>query len=220
MGLEIIGAGFGRTGTTSLKQALEDLGFGPCHHMLEIREHPEQLPAWQRAAEGEHVDWDEVFAGYRSQVDWPGARYWRELALYYPDAKVILSVRDPERWFESVQETIWPFVRDRASNPREHARAMAEMGAQAIVAQIFDGRIDDKEHAIAIFNRHIADVKATIEPERLLVFDAAAGWEPLCRFLGVPVPDEPYPRTNTREDFKNRQPRRAEEPAAEGEEEG
>ena len=105
-----IGPGFGRTGTNSLKLALEQLGFGPCHHMFEVRDHPEQLPNWEAAARGETVDWDVVFRGYRSQVDWPGARYWRELAQHYSKAKVILSVRDPDSWFDSVQATIAPFV--------------------------------------------------------------------------------------------------------------
>jgi Sulfotransferase domain len=97
MALRVIGAGFGRTGTHSLKLALEQLGFAPCHHMYEVRAHPEQLAFWQAAARGELPDWDEVFAGFAAQVDWPGARFWRELAEHFPHAKVILSVRRPTR---------------------------------------------------------------------------------------------------------------------------
>lgn len=113
MTLEIIGAGFGRTGTNSLKLALEQLGFGPCHHMFELRDHPELVPDWEAAANGQKMDWQQVFSNYRSQVDWPGARYWRELAFAFPDAKVILSIRDPNEWFDSVQATfgqLWKHV--------------------------------------------------------------------------------------------------------------
>ena len=116
MALEIIGPGFGRTGTHSLKIALEQLGFGPCHHMFEVRDHPEQLPAWQAVARGEQVDWDQVFRGYRAQADWPGARVWRELARHWPEAKVILTVRDPDEWFDSVQATIAPFLAPRGAH--------------------------------------------------------------------------------------------------------
>lgn len=108
MALEVIGAGFGRTGTNSLKLALERLGFGPCHHMFEVRDNPEQLPAWQAVARGKGADWDAMFKGYRAQVDWPGAAYWKQLSDHYPDAEVILSVRDPDVWFDTVQSTIGP----------------------------------------------------------------------------------------------------------------
>jgi Sulfotransferase domain len=126
MPLEVIGPGFGRTGTNSLKLALEHLGFGPCHHMFEVRDKPELLPAWEAAADGETVDWNKVFSGYRSQVDWPGARYWRELSQYFPKAKVILSVRDPDAWFDSVQATIAPFVSARGKHPSPHVNAIAK----------------------------------------------------------------------------------------------
>ncbi len=128
MPLKIIGPGFGRTGTNSLKLALEHLGFGPCHHMFEVRDNPELLADWEAAARGEPVDWDKVFRGYRSQVDWPGARYWRELAQHFPEAKVILSVRDPDAWFDSVQATIAPFIAARGKHPSPHVNAIAEMG--------------------------------------------------------------------------------------------
>jgi hypothetical protein len=115
MPLEVIGAGFGRTGTNSMKLALEQLGFGPCHHMFEVRDNPDRLVDWQRAARGDKVDWDHMFRGYRSQVDWPGARYWRDLVGHYPKAKVILTVRDPDDWYDSVQKTIVPFITARGA---------------------------------------------------------------------------------------------------------
>lgn len=203
MALEVIGAGFGRTGTNSLRLALERLGFGPCHHMFEVRDNPEQLPAWEAAARGEAVNWDAMFEGYRAQVDWPGAAYWRQLADFYPDAKVILSVRDPHAWFNSVQATIGPFMTTmRGRHDSAHMNAISEMCGQFIVQDIFGGRLEDRNHAIAVFEAHVAEVKATISAERLLVYETGSGWGPLCVFLGVPEPDEPYPLTNSTKDFQ------------------
>jgi hypothetical protein len=95
MTLKVIGAGFGRTGTSSLKQALEDLGFGPCHHMTEVIAHPQQVPVWEAAMNGEPVEWEDVFHAYQSAVDWPSAAFYEPLMERYPDARVILTVRDP-----------------------------------------------------------------------------------------------------------------------------
>jgi hypothetical protein len=201
MPLEVIGPGFGRTGTNSLKLALEHLGFGPCHHMFEVRDKPELLPAWEAAADGETVDWNKVFSGYRSQVDWPGARYWRELSQYFPKAKVILSVRNPDAWFDSVQATIAPFVSARGKHPSPHVNAIAEMAHKAIVAQLFNGRISEREHAIRVFKKHIAEVQAEIPAHRLLTFDLRDGWQPLCDFLEVEAPDVAFPRTNSSKEF-------------------
>jgi hypothetical protein len=201
MPLEVIGAGFGRTGTNSLKLALEHLGFGPCHHMFEVRDNPDQLPNWEAAARGEKVDWDEVFDGYRSQVDFPGARYWRELAGHFPKAKVILTIRDPDRWFDSVQATVLPFLTARGKHPVPHVNAIAEMGHQTVAVQVFDDRMSERDHAIRIFKRHVAEVQAEIPADRLLTFDLRDGWEPLCAFLGVSVPGIPFPKTNSSKQF-------------------
>jgi hypothetical protein len=201
MALEIIGPGFGRTGTNSLKIALERLGFGPCHHMFEVRDNPEQLPPWEAAARGEKVDWDDIFRGYRSQVDWPGARYWRELAQRYPKAKAILAVRDPDDWFDSVQATIAPFLAARGTHPSSHVNAIAEMGHQTVEVQVFGGLLSDREHATRIFRRHVAEVQSEIPSDRLLTFDLRDGWGPLCEFLDVEAPDEPFPKTNSSKAF-------------------
>ena len=205
MALEVIGAGFGRTGTNSLKLALEQLGFGPCHHMFEVRDNPEQLPAWETAARGEAVDWDVVFDGYRSQVDWPGAAYWRQLSEHYPKAKVILSVRDPNEWFDSVQSTIGPFMTTkRGQHGNDHLNAISEMCGKFIAQDIFDGQMNDRDHAVSVFKAHTDEVTATIPRERLLVYQTGSGWAPLCSFLGVAVPDEPYPLTNSTKEFQER----------------
>ena len=201
MALEIVGPGYGRTGTFSLKIALEQLGFGPCHHMFEVRDHPEQLPAWEAAARGDGADWDQIFHGYRAQVDWPGARYWRELVSHFSQARVILTVRDPDDWFDSVQATLAPLVAARGTFPLPHLNAVAEMGYQTVVAQLFHGRMSDRRHATRVFREHIAAVQAEIAGDRLLTFDVRAGWLPLCEFLRFPVPDAPFPWTNSSKQF-------------------
>jgi hypothetical protein len=202
MALKVIGAGLGRTGTFTLKTALEILGFGPCHHMVEVLANPAQVPFWNRAADGEPVDWDEVFAGYDAMVDWPGCHFYAELAERYPDAKVILSHRDPERWYESMSETI---LKSMQMMGFEHGRPVPadhpmRFGGVIISEKTF-GFDYSKDNVIAAFERHVAAVRRTIAPERLLEFEAPQGWEPLCAFLDVPVPDAPFPRTNSREEF-------------------
>ena len=204
MALKVVGTGFGRTGTNSLKLALEQLGFGPCYHMFELRDHPERLPYWQAAARGEMPDWDKVFEGYAACVDWPAARFWREIAAHYPDAKVLHSVRPPESWIKSVHETIWPSLRDRNLQAPGPRRERQNMTWEIVVEQTFDGRLGDVEHAMAVFRTHTEEVKREIPADRLLVYDVAEGWAPLCRFLGVAVPDTPFPFTNSTTEFQNR----------------
>jgi len=206
MALEIVGAALGRTGTNSLKLALEQLGFGPCHHMFEVRDNPDQLPYWQAAARGELPDWDTVFANYRACVDWPSARFWREIAARYPDAKVLLTLRDPDKWFDSVHATIYPVVESWKTREPGRFRDTMEMAWQIVVEQTFGGRLDDRDHAIAVFRAYEAEVRDTIAPERLLAYDVSQGWAPLCAFLEVPVPDTPFPRTNTSEEFRQKRP--------------
>lgn len=202
MALSVIGAGFGRTGTLSLKAALEQLGFGPCHHMAEVLANPRQLPWWAAAARGEPVEWDEVLEGYRATVDWPSAYFWRELAAAYPAAKVVLSTRDADAWYASFENTILRVVgaMDRIADP--HIRATVEMGGRLIGEGVFDGRAGDPDHAKAVFRAHNNEVRAAIPAERLLVFEVGEGWQPLCAFLEVPVPEAPFPNLNDAEQFR------------------
>ena len=207
MALAVVGAGFGRTGTLSLKGALEHLGFGPCYHMKEVFEHPEFMRFWADAARGEVVDWERVFEGYRAAVDWPAGSYWRELAEFYPDAKVILSVRSPESWIESARATIFsPENRERLAQtfPSGDGALDPTPMMRKILVETFDGRLDDPAHAMAVFERHNRTVVEAIPAERLLVHEASQGLEPLCAFLGVPVPDVPYLAVNTRGEFARR----------------
>lgn len=201
MALDVVGAGLGRTGTKSLQTALGMLGLGPCHHMVEVFAHPESVPLWIAAGAG-RPDWEAIFKDYRSMVDYPGAAYWRELAEFYPEAKVLLSVRDPDQWFDSTQATI--FAPDGGVD-----RAMENPGSPlAAFFRSFAGRfadhIHDRAHMTDYFRAHVEEVKATIAPERLLVYEVGAGWEPLCRFFGKPLPAEPYPSENSRAEFQAR----------------
>jgi hypothetical protein len=205
MPLDVIGPGFGRTGTNSLKLALEHLGFGPCHHMFEVRDHAELLPDWERAAAGRPVDWERVFRGYRSQVDWPGAKFWRELAAAFPTARVVLTVRDPDAWFDSVQATIAPFIAARGKHASPHTNAIAVM-AHRLLAQVFgEGGWTDRAHATRVFRDHIPEVQSAMPAARLLTFDLSDGWRPLCGFLGVPVPGIPFPQTNSSREFVDKE---------------
>lgn len=200
MALKVIGAGFGRTGTMSLKLALEALGLGRCYHMVEVFQTPGAPQAWTDAAEGKEVDWDAMFDGFGAAVDFPVCAFYRELAAHYPDAKVILTERDPESWFASTQATIF----GQAIHDRLHA--VPEFGRMitALFDRTFNGRVNDHDYTIAVYQRHNAQVRRDIPAERLLVYNPVQGWGPLCTFLGVPVPDTAFPHTNTREEFGQR----------------
>jgi len=203
MSLEVIGAGLGRTGTMSLKAALEKLGFSGCYHMIEVFENQEHLPFWERATRGERIDWSNVFEGFRAAVDWPACSFWRDYYHLYPEAKVILSVRDADSWFDSVMNTIYPHSTGMMESDDPGDRRRAEWINELVWQGTFDGRAEDRAHATAVFEAHNEQVKRLCDPSRLLVFQASEGWEPLCEFLGKPVPNEPYPRTNTTEEFNS-----------------
>jgi len=197
MGLKVVGSGLGRTGTKSLKTALEMLGVGPCHHMMEVFMHPDSVPLWVQAGEG-RPDWDAIFKDYQSAVDYPSCAFWRELAAHYPNAKVLHSTRDAEAWFESTQATI--FAPGGAVEAQGHPMSRFF----ELVMRDLRGRLHDRAFLLEYFRRHTEEVIATIASERLLVYDVRQGWEPLCKFLGVPVPAEPFPSENSRQEFQAR----------------
>lgn len=197
MPLKVIGAGFGRTGTLSLKLALEQLGFGPCHHMLEVFAHPETIPLWIAAAEG-RPNWQTIFKDYGAAVDWPTATFYRQLAEAYPDAKVVLTERDPDAWFASTQATI--FARDLPPDSDDPWVVMVTK----VINDLFERRMHDKERLLSVYQAHNARVREVIPPERLLVYRVSEGWAPLCAFLGVPVPEGPMPKVNITEEFQAR----------------
>ncbi|HWI45857.1 MAG TPA: sulfotransferase [Rubrobacter sp.] len=208
--MKVIGAGFGRTGTWSLKAALEVLGFGPCYHMTEVFAHPGHADFWSSAWRGEPVDWEGVLGGYEATVDWPACTFYEELMERHPEAKVLLSVRDPEPWYESTRSTIYELSMLLESSPI--ARLIFGLisllvfggfagGRSSIVNDMiwqgtFDGRFEDKAYAIEVFERHNEEVKRRVPSERLLVYEVTEGWVPLCEFLGVPEPEETFPHLN------------------------
>ncbi len=210
--MRIIGAGFGRTGTLSLKTALERLGYGPCHHMKEVIERPEQIRRWLALAEGRPVSWEDLLRGYHSCVDWPSAAYWRELAGHFPEAKVVLTVRDPQRWLASMNATVFKqrrrerglggrAMRGLSSLLDTDFAAFTKMTRLTVEERVFGGRWEDPAELLRTFQAHIDDVVAAIPPGRLLRFEVGQGWEPLCGFLGVAVPEGPFPQVNDSADF-------------------
>jgi hypothetical protein len=161
-------------------------------------------PFWRRAAAGGAVDWDELLAPYRAAVDWPACRFYRELAAFYPDAKVILTLRDPAAWFASAWSTIFPRITRQVAPDDEQAWLRAKMQRQIIIEQTFGGDIETRDHVLAVFERHCTAVRRAIPRVRLLEYHVAAGWGPLCDFLACPVPDAPFPHPNAAEDFRTR----------------
>ena len=198
MTLKIIGAGWGRTATNSLKLALEQLGYGTCHHMWEVAHDQDRLvPLWNAALDGT-PDWVSLFQGNKSAVDWPTAGFWRELSAFYPDAKIILTTRSAESWYASISSTILQVIADPEAAP-EAARPVSRMARRAVINSIGDDWSADV--LMAKFRAHEAAVKAAIPADRLLVFSPSDGWGPLCRILGQPIPDTAFPRSNSRDEF-------------------
>ncbi len=199
MTLQVVGAGLGRTGTHSLKIALERLLGGTCHHMIEVFAHPDEVPVWHAAALGEMPNWQEFLAGYTAQVDWPGGSFYRELAEAFPDALVLLSVRDPDSWYRSASNTIF-----NALEPSDGAEDNPWLDMiMAIVSARFCTEVDNPDAMKKAFVAHNDEVRDTIPADRLLVWEASDGWAPICERLGVAVPDMPFPLTNTTNEFRN-----------------
>ena len=196
MPLRVIGTGFGRTGTDSMREALDILGFGPCHHMFAVNTSEIQKQRWRALAKGAAPDWESLFEGFGSCVDWPSAFYWRELIQAYPEARVLLTYRTPESWWQSFEKTVLAFSAQGA-DPES-------LGVTLIANRVFGGRPQDRDTALAAYEANVEAVLATVPPERLLVHNLGDGWEPLCRHLDVPVPDWPYPSRNSTAQFQER----------------
>lgn len=201
MSLKVIGSGFGRTGTMSMKEALGVLGLGPCHHMLEVMENPKQLSYWKAIAAGEQVNWAEVFEGYNSQVDWPGAHVWYETSIAFPDARVIHTERPEDVWWNSFNGTIGKFFANYTDlELPPHIADVADTMSGWFLNQAFDD-FTDRDSVIAAYRLNNQKVRDTIPADRLLVFNVADGWEPLCRFLELPVPDTAFPHRHPKKEF-------------------
>lgn len=204
----VIGAGPGRTGTASLKIALERIGFGPCHHMEAVFRNPREVPVWEKAARGEDVDWRTFLGGWRATLDFPSALYWPAIAQAFPEAKILLSVRDPEAWYDSFRSTILAVLR-RFPN-RLVARhvpilsASVRSAGESALARMFPGALDDRQYMIRRYREYNEEVRAAVPKDRLLVFDVREGWAPLCAFLQVPIPRGSFPRVNDTATFRRR----------------
>lgn len=196
MTLKVIGTGFGRTGTDSMREALNILGFGPCHHMRELIADRSHRQDWRDMAAGGPADWGKLLGRYRSCVDWPSAYYWPQLIDAFPEARVILTWRSAESWWSSFEKTILPVV--LADTETEESAP----GSQLVSLRVFGGKPHDREHCMAVYEANVAAVKAQVPPERLLVHKLGDGWEPLCHHLQVPVPEVPYPSSNSSESFQ------------------
>lgn len=219
MGLKVIGAGLPRTGTASLKVALQILLKGRCYHMSELHDHPEHWRYWGAAAKGEAINWEELFSGYSAAVDGPTCFFWPELMREYPDALIVLSIRDADSWFDSWQQTVRKSAvqRDIRARPagrgetpinathatEEHRPGMAARPA-AMHARMPYRRDGSREEVIRGFEKHNSAVRTGVPPERLVVWRPSDGWAPLCAALGMPVPDEPFPHLNSRRTFRAR----------------
>ncbi len=192
--VKVVGAGLGRTGTTSLTKALGQLLDTHCYHMFEFMKHPEHITFWRQAAAVGDTDWKALFANYGAVVDWPVASYWYEVSQAYPDAIILLSVREPESWWGSANATIFKRMRESRPNP-----------ILDVVKQVFESRftldLGNRDACIAAFEAHYADVRARAPADRLLEWSPGDGWGPICEKLGVPVPTQPFPHANSREEF-------------------
>ena len=200
MSLRVVGSGLGRTGTMSLKQALEQLLGAPCYHMAEVFGHDDHPPQWTRAMRGEDVDFDALLDGYVAAVDWPAAACWKELAAENPDALILHSERPAEAWYKSASDTIFiPLT--GGGREGDFPDAWTEM-VHTMMGERFTPDFLDRDAAIAACEAWNADVRATADPDRLLVWRTGDGWEPICEALGLPVPDEPFPHKNTTAEFR------------------
>jgi hypothetical protein len=196
MALQIVGAGLGRTGTNSLQLALQQLLKGPCYHMIEVIADPDvRVQQWMDAMDG-RPDWETIMNGYVASVDWPAAAFWRELADTYPDAPVLLSTRaSTDVWFTSFSETILQvMLRDEPNGDSPMPLRMMN--------ERFTPKWRDADACKAAYERHNADVRATIPADRLIDWQPGDGWKPICAKLGLPVPSEPFPHANTTDDFR------------------
>ena len=214
MSIKIIGAGLPRTGTNTLKESLEKLGYVKAYHMKELIVHPENLHYWLTLKETGTTQWDELYNGFQATVDFPAYPWYKEHMKQYPDAKVILTVRPFEKWYTSVDSTIWKAGPQNALqkiiklfkllfNPRLKSVSKCIKFAKGTIFKVhFQGKFKDKIFAEKMFNKHIEDVKAFVPAEKLLIYDVSDGWGPLCKFLNVPEPNEPLPHLNKKENFK------------------
>ena len=199
--IEIIGSGFGRTGTISTWTALTKLGFGPVFHNMTFSDRPELALRILDFANGAADSWPDILDGFRACLDFPCCLFWRDILNAFPEAKVLHTTRDPDDWYDSIRATIFELIwGEKADEVANHSATI--MNKELMLRRTFDMKMDDRAHCTEIFRRHQQDVIAAVPEEKLLVFDVREGWDPICNFLGVPAPDDDFPRTNTKEELR------------------
>ena len=218
MSIQIIGAGFPRTGTTTLKKSLEILGYSKTYHMKELLVNPWYLKYWTRLRDTGTTQWEELYSGYQATVDFPCYPWYKEHLEKYPEAKVILTIRDFDSWYESVMKTVYTAG---PQTPGEKIKMLLKMLASSRVRQVikcikffkscffggqFQDHFCDKEFARTVWDEHIAEVKASVKPENLLIYDVRQGWDPLCEFLDLSIPEQELPHLNKKENFRKMMP--------------
>lgn len=205
MTLRVIGAGLPRTGTNSQKLALEQLLGGRCYHFFEMFQSPTDARAWVAALDGDLSPVNQLLAGCPAAVDWPASYFWRELLEANPDASVLLSYRDsPETWWKSINSTVLPLI--RMGNDIPGGDGSVPRMTSTMAKTTFGEDLDDAQAAMAAYERIIAEVRAEVPADKVIEWQPADGWGPICAGLGIPVPDEPFPQTNTAEQFQARDP--------------
>ena len=204
--VKAIGVGFPRTGTMSLKQALETLGLGPCYHMIDVFDRPHDIQVWLQAYanNGANVDWDSIFNGFQSTADCPACCFWPDLLQKYPSAGFILTVRDADHWYDSFFDTVYQAIQHPERSPNKVHRDVQGMAELLILQGMFQGRFEDRGFAIHKYQQHIDVIRSSIPEGQLLEFDVSLGWEPLCRFFDRVPPIVDFPRANTRTEFRSR----------------
>lgn len=199
--LKVIGAGLGRTGTHSLGEALEILGFGPCYTIFDVNRNSGHAALWGRALAGDTIDWRTLFQGYSSAVEWPAVSFLPALLDEFVECQVVLTLRDSESWWESASATIFPALEATAFHPDPDSRARGELKRALILHGMFDGKYMDRDHAISVYESHIESVISLVPEDQLLVYRIDEGWNKLCHFLDVDVPDKQFPHHNRRQAF-------------------
>lgn len=208
--MRLIGVGFGRTGTMSLKHALEQLGADPCFHMIELiagEDRERDLRHWTRIAGGEDVDWHEVFDGWEATVDWPACARWRELVAAFPDAPVLLNHRDFDGFYESCRNTLLAVRTAAQAGERATeggpAPELWEVIDELIWEGDFQGRFRDRAWVRRMYEDRLAEIRDEVPSERLIDWELGTdGWEPLAGALGVAAPDEPFPHLHETDEFR------------------
>lgn len=198
--MRLIGAAFPRTGTMSVRRALAILGFGASYHMQEVFLNPSHADVWNRACDGAPPDWTHFLEDYSATLDGPACLFWREIAGAFPDASVLLLRRDPDAWYESMIETVYPTMMGKMGETDPALR----MIRRVFLDGFMEGRFEDRRFATRRFSQYCDEVIREMRPGKLLVYEVTEGWEPLCAFLGCEVPDLPFPARNTRLEFRAR----------------